>query len=70
MSSIASHELQDEFALHFDVGLIPLGSGRTDRGRAVLMMRAKSVITPGLDLEARLVNDAEAMRDRIAARGA
>jgi hypothetical protein len=35
-----------------------------------MLMRAKSVITPGLDFEARLVNDAEAMRDRIVARGA
>ncbi|HIE91506.1 MAG TPA: hypothetical protein EYQ83_01025 [Acidobacteria bacterium] len=54
----------------FGVGLIPLGIGREDRGRAVMMMRGKSVITPGLDFEARLVRDAEAMRDRIVARGA
>jgi hypothetical protein len=54
----------------FGVGLTPLGPGRTDRGRAVLLMRGKSVITPGLDFEARLVHDAEAMRDRIVARGA
>jgi len=53
----------------FGVGVNPLGTGREVCGRA-MMMRGKSVITPGLDFEARLVRDAEVMRDRIVARGA
>jgi hypothetical protein len=53
----------------FGVGLIPLGTGREDRRRAMMTMRGKSVIAPGLNFEARLVRDAEAMRDRIVARG-
>jgi len=54
----------------FGVELIPLGTGREDRRRAMMTMRGKSVIAPGLNFEARLVWDAEAMRDRIVARGA
>ena len=44
----------------FGVGLIPLGTGRADRGRAVLLMRGKNVITPEPDFEAKLLRDAEA----------
>jgi len=54
----------------FGVGLIPLGTGRADRGRAVLLMRGKNVVTPEPEFEVRLLRDAEAMRDRIVARGA
>jgi hypothetical protein len=54
----------------FGVGLIPLGTGRTDRGRAVLLMRGKDVVKPEPEFEARLLRDAAAVRDRIVARGA
>ena len=54
----------------YGVGLIPLGTGRSDRGRAVLLMRGKSVIAPQPDFEAGLLRDAEAIRDKIVARGA
>ena len=53
-----------------EVGLIPLGTGRADRGRAVLLMRRKDVVTPEPDFEATLLRDAAAVRDRIVGRGA
>ena len=51
------------------VGLIPLGTDRADRGRAVLLMRGKDVVTPEPQFESKLIQDAEAVRDRIVARG-
>lgn len=53
----------------FGIGLIPLSTGRADRGRAVLLMRGKNVINPQADFETRLLADADAVRDRIVARG-
>ena len=52
------------------VGLIPLGTGRADRGRAVLLMRGKDVVRPEPAFETRLLKDAKAVRDRTVARGA
>ncbi len=54
----------------YGVWLIPLGEGRTDRGRAVLLMRGKSVVKPEPEFEARVLRDAEAIRDKVVARGA
>ena len=54
----------------FGVGLIPLGTGRADRARAVLLMRGKNVVKPEPEFEGRLLRDAEAVRDRIVAQGA
>lgn len=54
----------------FGVGLIPLGTGRADRGRAVLVMRGKGDDIQEAEFEARLLCDAKAVRDRIVARGA
>ena len=54
----------------FGVGVIPLGTGRVDRGRAVLLMRDKDEGRAGADFEAWLLRDAKAMRDRIVARSA
>ena len=54
----------------FGVGLIPLGTGRADRGRAVLFMRNKRDDEPEADFEARLLRDARGVRDRIVARSA
>jgi hypothetical protein len=52
----------------FGVGVIPLGTGRVDRGRAVLLMRGKDEGRAGAEFEARLLLDAKVMRDRIVAR--
>ena len=54
----------------YGVGRIPLGGGRKDRGRAVLLMRGKSVVKPEPEFEARVLRDAEAIRDKVVARGA
>ena len=54
----------------FGVGVIPLGTGRADRGRAVFLMRGKDEGVPGAEFEARLLRDARGMRDRIVARSA
>ena len=52
------------------VAVIPLGTGRTDRGRAVLLMRGKDAGMPETEFEARLLRDARGVRDRIVARRA
>ena len=54
----------------FGVGLIPLGTGRADRGRAVLFMRGKSAGAPEAEYKAQLLRDARGVRDRIVARSA
>ena len=54
----------------FGVGLIPLGTGRADRGRAVFLMRGKDEKISEPEFEARLVRDAGVVRDRIVARDA
>ncbi len=54
----------------FGVGVIPLGTGRVDRGRAVLLMRGKDAGMPETEFEAQLLRDARGVRDRIVARSA
>jgi hypothetical protein len=52
----------------FGVGVIPLGTDRVDRGRAVLLMRGKDEGRAGAEFEVR--PDARGIRDRIVARSA
>ena len=54
----------------FGVGLIPIGTGRADRGWAVFLMRGKDEKISEPEFEARLVRDAGVVRDRIVARDA
>ena len=49
----------------FGVGLIPLGPESPDRSRAVLVLRRKEPAGNQEEFSARLVKDAERVRDRI-----
>ena len=50
----------------FGVGLIPLGPGRDDRGRAVLLLRAKGESVEESAFVAQLLTDAKSLAQRIA----
>lgn len=52
----------------FGVGLIPLGPGRDDRGRAVLLLRAKGEPVDESAFVAQLLTDAKSLARRIASR--
>ena len=72
MSGISADELQDEIALHWnwleeqpDPCVVV-----SERMEFVYANAPARALVPRLDFEARLVRDAEAIRDRIVAKGA